>query len=486
MTILQRFRAVLLPLVAPLLLAVPALAVGQEAEESPQELFRWAMSSKDLGQVVLPQAGTGGWASGPHGVHYRKVPSYTGDPTFEVLIRAPYSGNPLLPERLLVQIPAGFYQQPFHERAVVVGFHSFSVSEKDIFINTTLPFEAAQRKWMLIAPYGLSDTNFANPQNQASFAAVAHILYSLIPFNYGRVYGVGFSMGGLNALSFGMRHLDRQQLQFAGLVVHTAPVDMVKVFETGSPAVQWRLSNAKHFAGTPISAPFEYERVSPVRLLPNGLVDPDHAPIVNFEGRPIYLHTNLADPLTDLVAGMSELRTFLQARGANIVEHLSYEPAIGHHWASLPLTAALDFVGAYSLPTAPSSKIEVFADAPGRWMHTEVASISPASHGHFTLEIAPTSLGTLNSFALEGTSDLQGLILKPGQLGLDPSNPVSFLHASADASADTIFLQGYPSPPTSVLVGGAPPAYLSHDPVRQELEIRPTTDGHAVQVDIIP
>ena len=47
---------------------------------------------------------------------------------------------------------------------------------------------------MLIAPYGLTDTSFANGQSQFSLQAVSHILYSLIPFNYQRVYGVGFSM----------------------------------------------------------------------------------------------------------------------------------------------------------------------------------------------------------------------------------------------------------------------------------------------------
>ena len=400
-------------------LASSASSAPVQREEEPQGVFRWAMSAEDLGEVVLPRMEIAGWAVGPNGIFYRGVPSFSSDPTFEVIIRAPHSGHPLYAERLLIQIPTNFSQKPFPERAVMVAFHGFSVSEKDIFLNTDLPAQAAQRGWMLVAPYGLTDTSFANPQSQASLQAIFNVLYGVVPFNYRRVYGVGFSMGGLNALSYAMRHLDRQQMQFAGVVVHTSTLDMPKAFESSSPVMQWLLSNSRHFGGSPEQVPFEYERVSPVQFTDAGQVDAERAPVLNFAGRPIFLHTNLADSHVNLVEGMTSLGSFLQQRGANVVEHLTHDPVMGHHWGTLPLGIALDHVGSFVLGNAVDPSIQLFADNPGRWQHVDIESISPDTFGRLRLEIAPVAAGMLNSFSLLDTRDLdeqkraRNLLIRP-------------------------------------------------------------------------
>lgn len=474
---------------APLALALHLLAaplVAQEQAETPQGLFRWAQTVEDLGSVAVPALGTGGWQQGPNGIQYRGVPSVSGDPTFELILRAPFSGHPSLPERLLVQIPANFTQRPFNERAVVVGFHSFSISEKDIFLNTALPHEAKARGWMLIAPYGLTDTSFGNAQSQASLATIAHALFAVVPFNYRRVYGVGFSMGGQSALSFAMRHLDPQQLQFAGVVVHTPPLDLAQTFANSGLAVQLMLANAQHFGGTPALEPFAYQRVSPVELQPSGLVDPGHAPVLNFAERPVFLHANLADPQTQLLAGVTALSQFLQQRGAFVVEHLTHDPALGHSWATLPLAQALDFVGSYELPGAPPQEQDFFVDDPGRWIHTEVDAIAPERVARFRLELAPVALGTPNGFAVEGTTDLERLILHLPQLGLSATAPLRFQHASGDGTGDEIILRGYAQAPQQVLVGGAPPAAWSYDWLTESVVVQPTLDGSAVTVDVLP
>ena len=454
-----------------LALAVLAGPLGaQERTEAPQEAFRWAQTVEDLGSVTLPLTGSGGWTQGPN----------------EIVLRAPWSGHPLLPERLLVQLPTNFTAQPFNDRAVIVGFHSFSVSEKDVFLNTALPYEAKARGWMLVAPYGLTDTSFGNAQSQASLSAVAHALFAVVPFNYRRVYGVGFSMGGQSALSFAMRHLDPQQLQFAGVVVHTPPLDMARTYANSVLAVQLLMANAKHFGGTPSQVPFAYQRVSPVELQPSGLVDPAHAPVLNFAGRPIFLHANLADPQTNLLAGVSALSQFLQQRGALVVEHLTHDPALGHSWATLPFSQALDVLAAHELPGAPPQEQSFFVDAPGRWIHTEVDSIAPDRVARFRVELAPVALGTPNGFAVDGTTDLNRLVLHLPQLGLDPGAPLRFRHASGDGTADELVLRGYAQAPQQVLVGGAPPAAWSHDPLEQAVVVQPTLDGSAVVVDVVP
>ena len=479
------------PLAAALFLALlaPCLAspvAAQSRDEGPHKTFSWAMEVDDLGTVEVPSTSSGGWVYGPHGIYYRSVPSYTGDPTFEVIFRSPLSGHPTRPERILLQVPKTFYQNPWSERALVIGFHSFGVSEKDIFLNTPLPWHCSSRGWLLVAPLGLTDTSFASGQSQSSLQAISHILFSLIPFNYNRVYGVGFSMGGLCALSYAMRHLDPRQLQFAGVVVHTAPMDMIEVCQSDPWFSDTILANWLHYGVNWQDEPFEYERVSPVRFSPSGLVDADRAPVVNFLHRPIFLHYNLADPNPKLVHAMTELRSFLTLRGANVCESIIYDPPAGHSWTTLPLGQALDFVGQYSIRSTFPQSAEMFVDRPGKWLHAEIDSLSPATFGRYEFELAPAGLPTSNAFALRATRDVDQLKIRTVRLGLDASSPLSFLHESVDGTADTLILCGYTFPPTSILVDGAPPDHQSHDPATESLTIRPTPDGHDARIDITP
>lgn len=460
---------------------------AQEREEEPRQRFTWAVTVEDLGAVQLPSATVeSGWVHGPYDIYYRSVPSYTGDPTYEVVFRPPMSGHPTRPERILLQVPKTFYQKPWSERAVVVAFHSFGVSEKDVFLNTPLPWHCSNRGWLLVAPYGLTDTSFACGQSQFSLQAISHILYALIPFNYQRVYGVGFSMGGLCALSYAMRHLDPGQLQFAGVVVHTAPMDLLAVCQNDPWFADAVLANSLHFGARWQDEPFEYERVSPVRFDANGLVDAERAPVVNLHHRPIFLHYNIADPDPNLVQAMSELRAFLALRGANVRESIAYDPAAGHVWTTLPLRQALDFVGQGSVPSTFPQSIEVFADRPGRWLLADVETMSPATFGRYRLEISPTDLPTSNGFALRETRDVDELKIRLLHLGLDPAAPLAFLHESADGTADTLVLRGYSDEPASVTVEGAPPDHLAYDPDAALLTIRPTADGRAAVVTVLP
>jgi len=155
--------------------ALPAAARAAPQEQAPRVAFTWAQEPQDLGHVEPPAGASGGWYSGPPGTSYRPVPGFGADPTFEVVVRAPHSGHPVLAERFLLQFPADFLTRPFQERALVIGCHSYGVSEKEIFLSTDLPYECAQRGWMLLAPYGLKDTSFANVQSQVSLRAVVRL-----------------------------------------------------------------------------------------------------------------------------------------------------------------------------------------------------------------------------------------------------------------------------------------------------------------------
>ncbi len=439
--------------------------------EEPSLLFSWAQTSRDLGSVVLPATGTGGWHVGPFALRYRTVPSFTKDVTLEVIVAAPDSGHPTLPERFMLQYPRNWAKRPLKEKAVVVGFHSFSVSEKQIFLDTDLPFECARRGWMLVAPYGLKDENFANVGTQQSLENILLILHSLVGYNHERIYGVGFSMGGLNAVSYAMRHQDQGKPRFAAVVSHTGTVDMIREYDNADAFRQQRLRNPFHFGASPTNDPFEYERVSPALILNSGLLDPDKAPVCNALHIPFYFHANLADPNTELLAHTLELKNYLAFRGATVYENLTVDPVAGHSWTTLPMAQALDSVSIHSLP-GPPQILDVFADRQDRWLYSDVLVKPDNTHARYQIEISPIQLSRVNSFRITQTENLDSVRLRLRAMGLDPTTDLTFECSSVDATSDVFVLKGYPTPPQALRVLRARSWNWTHDAARKELRIR--------------
>ncbi|MCA8979192.1 MAG: hypothetical protein KDC14_04130 [Planctomycetes bacterium] len=472
--------------VAPLFAHSAVAAPLQAAEEEPQLAFSWAVSSSELGAVRLPAEPTlGAWQAGPSNTLYRSIPSFTGDPSYEVLLLPPSSGHPTQAERFLLQFPADLLERPMQERAMVVGLHGFQQSEKSIFLNTELPWECASRGWILLAPYGMTDTHFGNVGSQQALEACVRIVYGAMPFNHRRVYAVGFSMGGLAALSFGMRHLDVHGLRFAGVAVHTAPLDLFQSWNDATPPLRELLSDELHFGATPEDDPFAWERVTPVRFHESGVVDPEHATVDNLRHVPVLLHANLADPLPHLVEGVQELKNHLLLRGATVEESLVFEPTMGHSWSTMDFAATLDFLGEQGLGPVPDEST-LACDRTGGWLGAELRAMQANSHARYRLERGPASIGHTNAFALTQTRGVDELAIDVAAYGLDVNALLSFQHASADGTYDMVVLNGYTSAPGNVLVDGVPPRSLGFDEERHELRIVPTGDGHAVRVDVIP
>lgn len=458
--------------------------------EEPTLGFSWAMSDADLGSVVMPSSAAG-WFVGTNGLRYRQVPSFTSDTTLEVLVAAPASGHPFLAERFLIQFPANFLTRPLEDRAVVCAFHSFSVSEKQIFLSTSLPQECANRGWMLIAPYGLKDTHFANVGTQDSLHAILELVYTQIPFNFERIYGVGFSMGGLTALSFGMRAQDPGASRFAAIVAHTPTVDVTAAYNASDAILQTRLSNPAHFGTTPQLSPFAFERVSPAQFLANGLVDPDRAPIDGLNV-PIYLFANLADPNTTVLNEVLALRDHLASSGARLTENFVTDPGLGHSWSTLPLTEALDHV-ARAVLRPVSRRYEVYADREASYSATEVVSKSADVHARYSLERSPSHLPLANSLSIRETAHLDTLRIRLVGQGLDPTLPLLLEVRATDNTSDHLILAGYPSEPTTVRIADGNPHAAAvqlpthtWDPVENELHLHlPLTRGRA-RVHIVP
>jgi predicted esterase len=449
----------------------------KQPQLTPARPFTWESGVEDRGAVRIPVGG-GGWKMlADPGFQVRLVPSFSSDLTVEVILWPSVSGVAGKAERFLVQFPlAALGGGP---RPTVVAFHPYGVSEKSPFQATALPQLCQQKGWMLIAPYGLLDTNYASVESQQALVSALQLVRAFLPIDMQRLWAVGFSMGGLNALSFGLRHQDVDGFRFAGIVDHSGPIDVVRQYELGNSLLQSILADADHFGGTPAQQPFAYERVSPAPLL-GGAVDPLRAAVANLRHLPIYLHCNLQDPETELVDETLALHAYLQAEGVNVRLSKTESGAL-HAWSTLDIGAAFAFLELYPLTAAPTS-LNLHADRVGAWLATEVTALPAQQVARYRLD---RLIGS-NAAELYGTRALDALALDLPALGLSVTQPLYLGTQTADGTADQLLLRGYNQPPTAVTLFGVLPVAWTWDESTATVAVVPSPLGSYAQLVVQP
>lgn len=442
--------------------------------------FRWSEHAA-TGPVTAPSGGA--WiAHGPR--RHRQVPGWAGAATYEVVLLAPASGDRLLAERALVQVPE---LEP-GERAsgLVLAFHDLGRTEREVFLETDLPRACAGRGWVLVAPYGLLDDHAGQPPAQRATAALLERLDDLAPHDPRRVYAVGKGMGGLTALAFAMRHQDPRGPRVAGVIAHSPVVDLAATHADGLERLRRTLE--ARLGGTPAEVPFAYRRTSPVTMLADGRADPRRAPVVGLAGARILLHANLAAPDARRVERELELARFLAARGRDVVQDLVFQPEVvgargEPRWATLDVERALDRMAGAVVVDVPR-RCEVFADRPGRYGAVEVRRLDEdvaSSHGRLRVRLGE---GEADLLASEG---LARYALHLESAGLDPGRPLRLSWSAADGSEDTVLLTGHPRLPARVLFDGhlAPARRWWWDAERGEVGLR-LAGGLVHRVDVLP
>lgn len=430
----------------------------------------------------------GGWFLLMPGVKGRWVHDFgpwSGHPTIELIIEAGLSGHPTLDERMLVQFPPNLWQIPLSQRAIVVAFHPYGLSYVSPFNGSLLPAICEQRDWILLAPLGLTQTNFATVQSQETLDITMGIIAKFLPYNRQMVYTVGFSMGGMNAVSYAMRKQDPKGLRVAGVINHTGTMDAILDYETGAQALKDILENDDHFGGSPTEQPFAWERVNPAKLDASNIVDAQRAPVTNLVDVPFYLHVNKDDPQTDLVDMTYALYDHLLSLGVDVV--LS-EVSAGatHHWNTMDMTAAINHIaGAVAPGVAPENGpvLELFADREAGYRLTEVLAIEPETVARYKI-VVQTPI--VNAFAVQGIDGVRELAVDLGPLLADPSELLTITTWNVDSKPTTLVLEGYTAAPATILVNGVPPIASSFDPAAGTLSVQPTSDGSFAVVQIIP
>ncbi len=475
-------RPTLFPIVAGLLGL--ALSSAPAAAQSPAA-FVPEPSRQVTGPLQLPSNLPANLTL-PDGVVIIPLPSVSGDPRFEVWLPPGISGSPTNIERFQIQVPLAAILPPFEPRPALIGYHFFGVSEQAVF-NQDIPLRCASRGWFLIAPFGVSQINFANKQSQDSLDSILNWIEQFIQLDSERLYGLGFSMGGLNSLSVALRRQDEGARRFAAVGSLLGTVDPVFAFNQGTPTLQTLMQSPDVFGGTPDSAPFAYERIATARLSPGLAIDDQRAGVNNLFDTGIYLGINVADPTTALLTQNQALAGYLQSKGFNVfVDSFAGVPV--HAWGSFDHTNVFAFFDGQTKPSPVNESalpVDLYADRTTPVRFTQVRNLDPNTVARYSVS-RPAGGG--NSLSVEELRGVRELFVDGPQLGLQTGSPVTLTTFGEfpGAPGARIVLPGYASLPSSVTVGGAAPAFLSHNPQNGELTIQPRFDSAFAVTSIVP
>jgi pimeloyl-ACP methyl ester carboxylesterase len=331
---------------------------------------------------------------------------------------------------------------------LLVAFHAYGVSEKDITAHTTFAAECAARGWFLIAPLGATQVSYSSLESQAHVALVLDLAMLVFPgrIDPARIYGVGFSMGGGSALNYAARHLDPGRPMFAAVANHTGEVAHVDTY-WNEPAAQWIFEH--WFGGPPPGQEFEYLRSSLYDFDPSTLVVNQTTDLArNLTHVPVRSTYVPLDPVKYLLKQTTVLHQQLLARGGS--SELVVLSGFGHTWGTLNEAQTCDWLAQRAL-TLPSAA-ETLADHDGRYFAFDVEQDAPGAFTPFTWHADAGA----NRLSVSATANLARLGVATAELGLDTAQPLEVALATADGLADEIGLAGYATAPSQVLRDGAP------------------------------
>lgn len=344
------------------------------------------------------------------------------------------------------------------QRPALVVFHRFNVGFPDALYNTSFFQEAQARGWYFLAPNGAFQNNYGCAAAQINTQAMLTVVAGACPtLDRGRIFGVGFSMGGGWALAQAARHVDVDGLRFAALVDHSGSVSLAHV-HASEPGVRSILEGL--LGGTPAQVPFEYQRYSTIDLDPLSLQIGAGTDLArNLVATPLLLWETLGDPMWDLRKQTYALQGDLLARGAAPRLHLVRSNQ--HAWSTLDDHAVCEWLA--HVPGLSDRVLdgELLADADGAWFHFRLEQDNAGGFTSLSWSADPAA----NRLALTGSTNLRRVHLDARDLGLGYLGDLRIDHRAADALGDEIVIEGLASgaPPQWVRLNGAPMLYV-YDP----------------------
>lgn len=347
-------------------------------------------------------------------------------------------------------------------RPLLVAFHGFGFTQKDIVYNTDFVTECAQRGWYMLAPLSASGGHFMCDPGQLNTEVALDWTLAKFSIDLTRIYGVGFSMGGGMALNFAARHLDPERGTFAAIVNHTGAVDIIDTYEN-DPASAF-VFDFWYGDQSPGSADYDLmRRAAVIEWDPVAQqVNPNTDLVRNLSHVPLKSIRGSNDPLVGLMTQCDRLDAHLQSIGRVPGPSYSYEvvPTNVHDWDTLDEKSACDWLSQFSL-NLPTSQRTIAATS-GYYYNFLVTQSDPKLLTPFTWEIDPIA----NELRLSETANMSQLIVQVAKAGLSTSQPVRVVMSTADGLVNQVLLTGFASQPASVSRDGMvlPTTHWSYSP----------------------
>ena len=370
-------------------------------------------------------------------------------------------------ERFLLQVPAGPTDV---DVPLVVAYHAFGVSMFDITVNTTIPAETDSRGWYMLAPLGTADITFSSLTSQFHTELLIDLVCQNFNIDTSRIYGIGFSMGGGNALNYAARHVDPDKPMFAALVNHTGICSQRHSYEYDclhDTIIDCPTQNAWEFwyGGPPDTFGFMYARSSVIDMnVLTTVIDPDTDFARNLLHVPINSWLATQDPLTELIEQNFRFVTWFATKGGSII--LNPILNANHEWATLDVASSFLWLEnqALSLPTSA----DTLADQDGKWFWFDLVQDAGGDFSRFSWAVD----NFLNQLTIDTTANVSELQAHVVDAGLDTAQVFRLaLGPTEDGTTDSIVLLDYPNAPSQVTRDGLVDTSWVHDPVEGTLTI---------------
>ncbi len=432
-----------------------AAAPGATGQDALPRLSRWLQAGAGMPRVgpktfeVAVGASSTGFVSLvplPEGPTSLFTPGFGGTAVL-VRIFVPTTGNF---EVFLVYVPP---TDPTAERPLLTGFHSYGASHGTIATFTTFLREAEIRRWFLVAPIqsggpGFSQTSYGTPQSQEHVEAVLGLLLDYYAIDRDRIYAVGFSMGGGNAMSYAARHRDRRKGAFAAVMNHTGTVSLGDTYRFVPPAVRTVMETL--FFGPPTQNPFDWTRASTIVLDgASQLVPGAHHMAINLTTTPVKTIYGLTDSNAYLIDQSVQLDQFFTSVGAtnHILEPTVVPPDCSgdHCWDTADEEAVCNWLETITLDDNPSAGT-ILTDRSVRWGQFDIET--DAANEFTCVDFALSNLA--NSIKFLHVQNLSEISFDLTRAGLNTNASITMQIESNEPGGDDYILGSFQSAPLLV------------------------------------
>lgn len=384
------------------------------------------------------------------------------------------------------------------ERPLLVLFHSFA-GDGDIELEVWTEFseQADARHWYILAPdqdvplLGFSPTGstlrrktYGNDDAQERLALSLRWVLNHYPIDRTRIYAVGFSMGGGDAVSYAAQHLNPAQGAFAAVATNAGTLCLTEEYwrNLGSaelrPAIERAVGGG---SGPGASNIFDFERFSSILYeypaFGGGVLDLGRRhPVQNLAWTPLQAWIDTRDPSAHLRDFVDDLGVLLGAPqpGGRFERHEVTGTGDPHRWDTFDYTTVCDTFAGQQLVVPEAAHLTVSRDA--RYWDLWLQRVDSRAFGEVRYDFTGVGVpGATDRVQILDCHNMQRVRFDGGRLGLGMTGSPYEIELAGNQNLEVRLEVENVPPPLIVLRNGVDvtqtPGLWSHDAGTHQLTL---------------